>query len=141
MNPINENKNYLLKKLFKICRIFSDEHAKISMLPDDNHVELINTVFRLFQAVRSSTRFLNSNNIQNVAAETAHLLEILNERRNIFTEDERIVVFQGMDFLKQMMRNIEETIAGVDKENGIDLLVRDLQGCISGIELDLRTAI
>ncbi len=99
--------------------------------------EIVNSIFRLFHSIKSSAGYLNFENIKNVTQEAEALLDIF-KKENIKPEPKHVnVLYQTLDFLRQLIVNVENKLTDRGFETTTALMVHNINECIENLKIDI----
>jgi two-component system chemotaxis sensor kinase CheA len=133
----NETKEKIDSFVSEGYDLIEDAEEKIIDLDAVHNKEVINTVFRMFHSIKGTAGYLNFKNIKKVTHEAGVLLDIF-RKRDIDPNPETVdLLYQTLDFLKQLIMNVEEELTDEGFEEHSNIIIHNIYDCIKSLSLEL----
>lgn len=134
----NETKEIINSFVSEGYDLLEQAESKIAAIDSEEQNEVINTVFRLFHSIKGSAGYLNFNNIRQVTHEAENLLDLFRKKGKNPSAAEVDVIYQAMDFLRQLIESVEKSLSDEGFEEEAQLFVRDIKDCLANVEKDMK---
>lgn len=138
MNPSdNETKEIINSFVSEGYERLEDAENKMQYIDGDNNQDVVNTVFRLFHSIKGSAGYLNFENIKHVTHEAETLLDLFRRKDIKPSQADVDLLYQTMDFLKQLIKNVETNFSDRGLEHETTLVVHSIEESIRQLSEDL----
>lgn len=133
-DPDHANRELINAFVSEGYSMIEDAEAQIGQIGLDGGSDAVHTVFRLFHSIKSTAGYLNFMNISRVTHQAETLLDKFRNGNHQPSQDEIDLVYRTIDFLQQLIANVDRHMTDQGFEEDTDLFVRSLDACTSAIE-------
>ncbi|MHC4884543.1 MAG: chemotaxis protein CheA, partial [Planctomycetota bacterium] len=94
--------------------------------------ETLDKIFRLFHSMKGSAGFLGLDSVSSITHEAETLLDLVRKGKTTLTLSHTSLLCDTIDFMRELLEVIDETMSDQGREEGTAALVVRLEGAIKG---------